>query len=59
MADDGDLGHRLLHYVTGQVDGPEEWMHLDVLCPIPAQAASATQHSEFSKLINFSWVSVG
>lgn len=39
MADGGDIGRRLLPYVTGEVDGAEEWVRLEVVCPIPSQAA--------------------
>lgn len=39
VADGGDVGCRLLSDVTGKVDGVEERVCLEVICPIPAQAA--------------------
>lgn len=39
MADGGDIGRGLLSDVTGKVDGIEERVCLEVVCPIPAQAA--------------------
>lgn len=39
VADGGDVGCRLFPDVTGKVDGAEERVCLEVVCPIPAQAA--------------------
>lgn len=39
VADGGDVGRRLLSDVTGKVDGVEERVRLEVIRPIPAQAA--------------------
>lgn len=39
VADGRDVGRGLLSDVTGKVDGAEERVCLEVICPIPAQAA--------------------
>lgn len=38
VADGGDVRCGLLPYVAGEVYGTEEWVCLEVVCPIPAQA---------------------
>lgn len=38
VADGGDIRCGLLPYVAGEVDGAEERVCLEVICPIPAQA---------------------
>lgn len=37
MADLGDIGGGLLPDVTREINGPEEWMSLQVVGPIPSQ----------------------
>lgn len=39
VADGGDIGRGLLADVAGEVDGAEEWVCLEVVRPVPAQAA--------------------